>query len=164
MEDKKNLWQRFVTYFNPTNWQKKTKIITAVVAVLLVVATILSFNVPTSEDFIAQTSETMQEQIKKDETRKNKQVLQSYNNLFIISYGSYQSDGRFPEKDQFVGFAGQIYDASEGPANFVGQMVNYTYRLLGCGENILHGAKLTIFLTITSVLLGFILSIFLALG
>ena len=165
MEEKTTTtWKQFLDYFNPINWQKKTKIIVSVVAVLLIAATILSFNVPTSKDFIAHTSETMQEQIKKDENRKNKQVLQSYNNLFVISYGSYQTDGRFPEKDQFVGFAGQIYDASEGPANFVGQMVNYTYRLLGCGENILHGAKLTIFLTITSVFLGFILSIFLALG
>lgn len=164
MKKKKSLFERFITYFNPKNWQKKTKIVTPIVLVLLVVAIILSFFVPTTEDFIAHTSETMQEEIKKDETRVNKQVLQSYNDLFIISYGSYATEGYYAEKDEFVGFAGQVYDASEGVAGFVGDMVNYTYRLLGCGENVLHGAKLTIFLTITSMICGFFLSIFLALG
>lgn len=164
MGKKKTLFERFTTYFNPKNWQKKTKITTSVVVVLLIIAIILSFFVPTSADFIAQTSPTMQEEILKDKTRTNKQVLQSYNNLFIISYGSYTTEGYYAEKEEFVGFAGQIYDASEGFAGFVGDMVNYTYRLLGCGENVLHGAKLTIFLTITSMICGFIISIFLALG
>ncbi len=164
MENKKSLFERFITYFNPKNWQKKTKITTSIVAILLIVAVVLSFFVPTSQDFIAQTSPAMQEEIAKDETRTNKQVLQSYNNLFIISYGSYATEGYYAEKEEFVGFAGQIYDASEGFSGFVGDMVNYTYRLLGCGENVLHGAKLTIFLTITSMICGFFISIFLALG
>ena len=164
MEKKKSLFERFITYFNPKNWQKKTKITTIAVAILLIVAVVLSFFVPTSDDFIAQTSPAMQEEIKKDEARTNKQVLQSYNNLFIISYGSYATEGYYAEKEEFVGFAGQIYDASEGLTGFVGDMVNYTYRLLGCGENVLYGAKLTIFLTITSMVCGFFISIFLALG
>ncbi len=164
MEKKKSLFERFVTYFNPKNWQKKTKITTLIVLVLLVIAIVLSFFVPTTDDFIAQTSTAMQEEIKKDETRTNKQVLQSYNNLFIISYGSYATEGYYAEKEEFVGFAGQIYNASEGFVGFVGDMVNYTYRLLGCGENVLYGAKLTIFLTITSMFCGFFISIFLALG
>lgn len=164
MEKKKSLFERFITYFNPKNWQKKTKITTIAVAILLIVAVVLSFFVPTSDDFIAQTSPAMQEEIKKDEARTNKQVLQSYNNLFIISYGSYATEGYYAEKEEFVGFAGQIYDASEGFTGFVGDMVNYTYRLLGCGENVLYGAKLTIFLTITSMVCGFFISIFLALG
>ena len=164
MEKKKSLFERFITYFNPKNWQKKTKINTIAVAILLIVAVVLSFFVPTSDDFIAQTSPAMQEEIKKDEARTNKQVLQSYNNLFIISYGSYATEGYYAEKEEFVGFAGQIYDASEGFTGFVGDMVNYTYRLLGCGENVLYGAKLTIFLTITSMVCGFFISIFLALG
>ena len=164
MEEKKSLFKRFVTYFNPVNWQKKTKIITSVVILFLIAAVVLSFFVPTADDFLSQTSQSMQEEVHKDADRKNKQVLQSYNNLFVISYGSYETEGYYAEKDVFIGFAGQIYDAKEGFASFVGQMVNYTYRLLGCGENILHGAKLTIFLTITSVFFGFILSIFLALG
>ena len=46
----------------------------------------------------------------------------------------------------------------------VGQMVNYTYRMLGCKENMLHGAKLTISLTTFTVILGVILGVFLALG
>ena len=164
MKNKKSLFERFTTYFNPKNWQKKTKITTSVVAVILVIAVVLSFFVPTSQDFIANTSETMQEEIKKDETRINKQVLQSYNNLFIISYGSYATEGYYAEKEEFIGFAGQVFEAKDGFTGFVGEMVNYTYRLLGCGENVLHGAKLTIFLTITSMACGFLLSIFLALG
>ena len=126
MEKKKSLFERFITYFNPKNWQKKTKITTIAVAILLIVAVVLSFFVPTSDDFIAQTSPAMQEEIKKDEARTNKQVLQSYNNLFIISYGSYATEGYYAEKEEFVGFAGQIYDASEGFTGFVGDMVNYT--------------------------------------
>lgn len=164
MKTKKSLSKRFTNYFNPKNWQKKTKITTAIVAFILIIAIVLSLFVPTSQDFIANTSETMQEEIHKDETRINKQVLQSYNNLFIISYGSYATEGYYAEKEEFIGFAGQVFDAEDGFTGFVGDMVNYTYRLLGCGENILHGAKLTIFLTITSMVCGFILSIFLALG
>lgn len=164
MIKKKSLFNRFITYFNPKNWMLKTKIITSIIIVVLIIATILSFYVPTSEDFIAHTSPAMQAEIKKDETRINKQVLQSYNNLFVISYGSYATEGYYEEKDVFIGFAGQVYDASEGFAEFVGEMVNYTYRLLGCGENVLHGAKLTVFLTITSMICGFFISIFLALG
>lgn len=164
MSKKRNTINGLIEYFNPKNWQKKTKILTPVIAVLLIVAVVLSFFVPTSEDFVSHTSETMQAEIKKDEQRINKQVLQSYNDLFIISYGSYATEGYYAEKDEFIGFAGQVYDASEGFTGFVGDMVNYTYRLLGCGENVLHGAKLTIFLTITSMVCGFVLSIFLALG
>ena len=36
MKNKKSLLERFTTYFNPKNWQKKTKITTAVVAIILV--------------------------------------------------------------------------------------------------------------------------------
>lgn len=164
MEKKRSLWERFTTYFNPVNWQKKTKIITSVTILAIIAAIILSFFVPAYEDFVKQTSPAMQEEIEKDKSRENKQVLQSYNNLFIISYASFATEGYYAEKDEYIGFANQIYDASEGFTGFVGEMVNYTYRLLGCGENILHGAKLTIVLTFISVFSGFILSIFLALG
>lgn len=164
MEKKRSLWERFTTYFNPVNWQKKTKIITSITILVIIAAIILSFFVPTYEDFVKQTSPTMQEEIEKDKTRENKQVLQSYNNLFVISYASFATEGYYAEKDEYIGFANQIYDASEGFTGFVGEMVNYTYRLLGCGENMLHGAKLTIVLTFISVFFGFILSIFLALG
>ncbi|MCD8049427.1 MAG: amino acid ABC transporter permease [Clostridia bacterium] len=43
-------------------------------------------------------------------------------------------------------------------------MINYTYRLLGCGQSVLYGAKLTIFLTFISMISGLFLAIFLALG
>lgn len=164
MGKKHTLWQRFITYYNPVNWQKKTKIITSIAIVFIIAAIVLSFYVPTYDDFVSHTSPKMQEEILKDSKRTNKQVLQSYNNLFVISYGSFATEGYYAEKDEFVGFAGQVYDAKEGFSGFVGDMVNYTYRLLGCGENVLHGAKLTLFLTVTSVICGLLLSIFLALG
>ena len=44
------------------------------------------------------------------------------------------------------------------------EVITYTYRMLGKGENVLHGVKLTLLLTTASVLIGFIFSIFLALG
>ena len=49
-------------------------------------------------------------------------------------------------------------------ASVVGRLVNFTYRMLGIGENVLHGAKLTIVLTALSVIIGTFFSIFLALG
>ena len=67
-------------------------------------------------------------------------------------------------KEAYVGFAGTIYPADAGFFKFVGQMVNYTYRMLGSGENVLHGVKLTLLLTTLSMLIGSLLSIFLALG
>ena len=43
-------------------------------------------------------------------------------------------------------------------------MVNYVYRMLGCGQGLLNGVKLTLLLTVTTVASGLILSVFLALG
>lgn len=58
----------------------------------------------------------------------------------------------------------EVKAKSKSFAAIVGELVNYTYRMLGCGQSVLYGAKLTIFLTISCVICGFILSIFLALG
>ena len=66
--------------------------------------------------------------------------------------------------ENFVGFAGKVYKADEGMAKTVGQMVNYVYRMLGIGENVMHGAKLTILLTTLTVFFGVLLGVFLALG
>jgi His/Glu/Gln/Arg/opine family amino acid ABC transporter permease subunit len=77
---------------------------------------------------------------------------------------SFTTSGANSIKESYVGFAGSIVPAQEGGAKFVGQMVNYTYRMLGIGQNMLHGAKLTILLTTLSIVMGFIISVPLALG
>ena len=91
----------------------------------------------------------------------------TYNTLGIINYASFSTTSKNAANavsEKYVGFAGRIFKADQGPAKVAGQMVNYTYRMLGCGENIFHGAKLTILLTTLTVFFGFIFSIFLALG
>ena len=98
----------------------------------------------------------------KDSTRKYLTI--TYNNLGVVSYISFSTSGAQSIKEAYVGFAGKIYSANEGFGKFVGQMVNYTYRMLGSGENLLHGVKLTLLLTTLSMAIGSILSIFLALG
>ena len=77
---------------------------------------------------------------------------------------AFSTSGATELSEKFVGFAGNIYKADKGTAGIVGKMINYTYRMLGCGENMLHGAKLTISLTTFTVILGVILGVFLALG
>ena len=134
---------------NVKGWKKKTKIVTIVVIIAIIVASILSAVKPSRLEMISQASPEMQKMIEKDETLTRKRVSSAYNDLIII---------------KFVGFAGKIYKADKGTAGIVGKMVNYTYRMLGCGENMLHGAKLTISLTTFTVILGVILGVFLALG
>ena len=62
------------------------------------------------------------------------------------------------------GLPGTVYSADAGFGKFVGQMVNYTYRMLGSGENLLHGVKLTLLLTTLSMAIGSVLSVFPCIG
>lgn len=149
---------------NVKNWKKKTKITVCVAILLVIVAVVLSAIKPSEADMISQASPQMQEMIKKDETLTRKRVSAVYNSLGIINYSAFTTSGATELSEKFIGFAGQIYKADNGFAGFVGKMVNYTYRMLGCGENMLHGAKLTISLTTFTVILGVILGVFLALG
>lgn len=145
-------------------WQKKTKISAMVVIAVILVAIGLSICKPSEESMIGQASPAVQDMIKKEANSKRKHVTITYNNLFIINYCSFSSSGANARNERFVGFAGKVYKADEGMAKFVGQMVNYTYRMLGCGENAMHGAKLTILLTVLTIVIGVILGVFLALG
>lgn len=146
------------------NWKKQTKITAGVVVLLLILACILAAVKPSEAEMISQASPEMQELIELDETSSRKRVTITYNSLFVINYCSFSSSGANEISEKFVGFAGQVYEADEGAAKVVGQMVNYTYRMLGCGENMMYGAKLTILLTTLTVLVGLILGVFLALG
>ncbi len=116
------------------------------------------------EEMMAQASDQVKQIIEEEKDSSRKYLTITYNNLGVISYLSFSTSGAGSIKESYVGFAGQIYSANEGFGKFVGQMVNYTYRMLGTGENVLHGVKLTLLLTTLSMLIGFILSVFLALG
>ncbi len=146
------------------NWKRKTKISAVIVLLCIIAAIVLGVTKPSEEEMISQASETMQELIKKDETSTRKRVTVTYNSLFVINYCSFSSSGANAMSENFVGFAGKVYKADEGMAKTVGQMVNYVYRMLGIGENVMHGAKLTILLTTLTVFFGVLLGVFLALG
>ena len=146
------------------NWQRKTKITTIIVILALIACTVLAFMKPSQAEMEAQASPQMQKWIERDQTLERKRVTTTYNNMIIINYISFSTSGANGVTEKYVGFAGQIHDATEGAWETTGQMVNYTYRMLGVGENLMHGAKLTILLTVLSIILGVILGIILALG
>lgn len=150
---------------NKLDRKEKTFIISAILIIIAWIA--LSAVKPGREEMLANCSPEMQSQIDAEKDSARKRVTITYNSLGFISYCSFSSSSKQAENagsEKYVGFAGKIYDANEGAAKVTGQMVNYTYRMLGCGENVFHGAKLTILLTTLTVLFGFIISIFLALG
>ena len=149
---------------NVKAWEKDTKKFFLTILVFFVIASIFACFNPSKEAMLGSATEEVEEELRKDEDRSRKEVTVTYNNLYCISYCSFKTQGANPIEEQYLGFAGKIYDAKEGVAQTTGQLVNYTYRMLGCGQGLLYGAKLTIFLTTSSVLCGFILSIFLALG
>ncbi len=146
------------------NWKKKTKITWVVVLIIIAICVALSFLKPSEADMKSMASQEMQEMIKADESSSRKRVTVTYNSLIIVNYCSFSTSGAKEITEKYVGFVGKAFQADEGFGKFAGQMVNYTYRMLGCGENILHGAKLTLFLTTASTLIGVVLGTLLALG
>ena len=146
------------------NWRKRTKIGWIVALVVIAVCIVLSILKPSEAEMKSMASEEMQAMIKADENSSRKRVTVTYNNLIIVNYCSFSTSGAKEITEKSVGFVGKAIPANEGFGKFVGQMVNYTYRMLGCGENILHGAKLTLFLTTTSTAIGVVLGTLLALG
>lgn len=116
------------------------------------------------EAMMDHASDQVKEVIEEEKDSSRKYLTITYNNLGVINYISFSTSGAKAIKEAYVGFAGQIYSANEGFGKFVGQMVNYTYRMLGSGENLLHGVKLTLLLTTLSMAIGSVLSVFLALG
>lgn len=143
---------------------KKNKIILLICILLLLAAAVLAAVKPSEEQMKMQCSKDMQALIQQDENSSRKHVTTTYNSLIIINYCSFSSSGNENLSEKYVGFAGHVYSADKGTAKVVGQMVNYTYRMLGCGENVMHGAKLTILLTTLTVIIGVVLGTFLALG
>ena len=150
--------------FDVRKWKKRTCGIVLFVLIALVAASVLSCFKPEQADMVDAASEQMKEEIRADQDRSRKYVTITYNSLYFISYSSFEISGANASIERYVGFAGQIYSADEGAAKTVGQLINFTYRMLGCGQSALYGVKLTLLLTLLSVITGFLLSIFLALG
>ncbi len=149
---------------NVKAWQHATKTAAIIIMAAVALLTALAVINVSEEEMMANASEQMVQAIQADQTNTRKRVTVTYNSFGFVKYLSLSTSGASAMKEAFVGFAGQVYAADEGFMKFVGQMVNYTYRMLGSGENVLHGVKLTLLLTTASMLIGSFLSIFLALG
>ena len=146
------------------NWSFATKKTAIIFMAVLVAFIILSAMKPSEQAMMNNASDQIKERIEEEKDSARKHLTITYNNLSVISYISFTTSGADSTKESYIGFAGNIISAEEGSPKFIGQMINYTYRMLGVGENLLHGAKLTILLTTSSIIIGFLLSVPLALG
>ena len=149
---------------NVRQWKRSSKTAAIFIVAAVTLISILSVINVSEQDMMERASDQIKQMIEEEKDSSRKYLTITYNNLGVVSYLSFSTSGAQAIKESYVGFAGQIYSADDGFAKFVGQMVNYTYRMLGSGENVLHGVKLTLLLTTLSMIIGFIFSIFLALG
>lgn len=149
---------------NVKHWKRASKTAAIIIMAAAALLGILSAVNVSEETMMSRASAQVKQIIEDEKDSARKSLVITYNDLGVVSYLSFTTSGAQAIKESYVGFAGQVYSADEGFAEFTGQMVNYTYRMLGSGENLLHGVKLTLLLTTLSVGIGFILSIFLALG
>ncbi len=149
---------------NVRKWKPSTK--TAAILIMAAVALIGIFSAinVSKEQMMSRASGQVKQIIEDEKDSSRKTVVITYNDLGVVKYLSFSTSGAKSIKESYLGFAGRVYSADEGFAKFTGQMVNYTYRMLGSGENLLHGVKLTLLLTTLSMGIGVVLSIFLALG
>ncbi len=145
-------------------WRRSSKAAAIVIMAALALIGVLSTLKLSREEMMDRASGQVKQIIEDEKNSPRKYLTITYNDLGIINYLSFTTSGAKAIKESYVGFAGRIYPANDGTAEFAGQMVNYTYRMLGSGENVLHGAKLTLLLTTLSMVFGFVLSVFLALG
>lgn len=149
---------------NVSNWNSTTKKTAIIIMAVLIIFSVFTMIRPSEQAMMNNASDNVKQIIEAEKDSARKHLTITYNNLGVISYLSFTTSGANSIKESYIGFAGNMIPAQEGAAKFTGQMVNYTYRMLGIGENMLHGAKLTILLTTLSIIIGFILSIPLALG
>ena len=131
------------------------------VVVLYIVFSIINVS---QAEMMDHASPQVKQMIEDEKDSARKRLTITYNDFKAVSYLSFSTSGAKSLQEAYVGFAGTIFQADEGFGKFTGQMVNYTYRMLGIRQNLLHGVKLTLLLTILSMLFGFVLSLFLALG
>ncbi|MDP3447127.1 MAG: amino acid ABC transporter permease [Eubacteriales bacterium] len=155
---------RFKKLVDIKNWKRSSKTVAIVVLATLALVFLLSAINVSKQDMLDQASDSVKQIIEDEKTSSRKSLTITYNNLGVVSYTSFTTSGANAIRESYVGFAGSIYGADEGAGKFAGQMVNYTYRMLGTGENLLHGVKLTLLLTTLSMAIGAVMSVFLALG
>lgn len=149
---------------NVKQWKRASKTAAIFIMAALALICILSAINVSKDAMMGRASDQVKQIIEDEKDKARKSLVITYNDLGVVNYLSFSTSGAQSIKESYVGFAGQIYSADNGAGKFAGQMVNYTYRMLGSGENLLHGVKLTLFLTTLSMAIGFIFSIFLALG
>jgi His/Glu/Gln/Arg/opine family amino acid ABC transporter permease subunit len=152
------------TYFSVKRWKNSSKAVAIIILATAALLGILAAVNVSQDTMMAQASDKVKQIIKDEMSSSRKYLVITYNDLGVINYLSFSTSGAESIKESYIGFAGRVCSANDGAGKFAGQMVNYTYRMLGSGENWLHGVKLTLLLTTLSVGIGFILSIFLALG
>ncbi len=149
---------------NVRDWKTSSKTTAIIVMAVVLLLIILSIANVSESEMMEQASQQVQQMIDDEKDSSRKRLTITYNDLGVINYLSFSTSGANAFQESYVGFAGSIFHADEGFGKFTGQMVNYTYRMLGIGQNVLHGVKLTMLLTTVSIFIGFIFSIFLALG
>ena len=155
---------KFKQLVDVKNWKRSTKTLVVVILAALALLIVLSAINVSEQDMLDNASPAVKQLIEQEKDSSRKSLTITYNNLGIVSYISFTTSGASSIKESYVGFAGSAYNADEGGWKFAGQMVNYTYRMLGTGENLLHGVKLTLLLTTLSMVIGAVFSVFLALG
>lgn len=149
---------------NVRRWKRSVKTAAIIFMAAVALISILSAINVSKDAMMNRASDQVKQIIEDEKDKPRKSLVITYNDLGVVNYLSFSTSGADSVKESYIGFAGQIYSADAGIGKFTGQMVNYTYRMLGSGENLLHGVKLTLLLTTLSMGIGFVLSIFLALG
>ncbi len=147
-----------------SEWKQSSRMVAIVMVATVVLFTLLSIINVSESDLMDAASGEVRQLIEAEKDQSRKRLTITYNDLHVISFISFSTSGAQSIEESWVGFAGTVFHADEGAGKFVGQMVNYTYRMLGVKQNLLHGVKLTLLLTTLSMLFGFIFSVFLALG
>ena len=149
---------------NIREWKKSTKTAVVIVMAAVILFIVLSIINVSQSEMMRHASAEVKQIIEDEKDNNRKRLTITYNDFKIISYLSFSTSGAQAVQESYVGFAGTIFHADEGFGKFIGQMVNYTYRMLGIRQNLLHGVKLTLLLTTLSMLIGCVFSVFLALG
>ena len=149
---------------NIREWERSVKTAAIVIVAAVILCIILSVINVSEAEMMDHASSQVKQMIEAEKDSSRKRLTITNNDFGVISYLSFSTSGAKAFQEAYVGFAGNIFQADEGFGKFTGQMVNYTYRMLGIKQNLLHGVKLTLLLTTLSILIGFVFSVFLALG
>ncbi|MBB6481026.1 amino acid ABC transporter permease [Spirochaeta isovalerica] len=149
---------------NIRQWEQSSKTTAIIIVAVVLLFIVLSVINVSESAMMDHASAEVKQMIEDEKDSSRKRLTITYNDFKAISYLSFTTSGAKALQESYVGFAGNIFQADEGVGKFTGQMINYTYRMLGIKQNFLHGVKLTMLLTTLSILIGFVFSIFLALG